>query len=201
MISEAHACAAPSQDSQDASLGSLIDETESLFKTREQEYQETIGQIEVNYFCLGKIWTILGRILLIYWMCCWWTVFSHNETHNNNDKARTKEIPHLSEDLSCKYNVAFSVSFFFLKRVSVSSDSLYQLSLVQHSAVPAPFREKCYGVTKQKAQLETDTYEKCFNKSLKRNQRNKTLLNYLLKQKHNKNSFKHNGNKGPGWTG
>lgn len=36
-----------SQDSQDASLGSLIDETESLFKTREQEYQETIGQIEV----------------------------------------------------------------------------------------------------------------------------------------------------------
>uniref|UniRef100_A0A3Q0RJL9 Intermediate filament family orphan 2b n=1 Tax=Amphilophus citrinellus TaxID=61819 RepID=A0A3Q0RJL9_AMPCI len=31
----------------DGSLGSLIDETESLFKTREQEYQETIGQIEV----------------------------------------------------------------------------------------------------------------------------------------------------------
>lgn len=39
---------APSQDSQDGSLGSLIDETESLFKTREQEYQETIGQIEVG---------------------------------------------------------------------------------------------------------------------------------------------------------
>lgn len=39
----------PSQDSQDASLGSLIDETESLFKTREQEYQETIGQIEVLF--------------------------------------------------------------------------------------------------------------------------------------------------------
>lgn len=38
-----------SQDSQDASLGSLIDETESLFKTREQEYQETIGQIEVFF--------------------------------------------------------------------------------------------------------------------------------------------------------
>lgn len=37
------------QDSQDASLGSLIDETESLFKTREQEYQETIGQIEVLF--------------------------------------------------------------------------------------------------------------------------------------------------------
>lgn len=37
-----------SQDSQDGSLGSLIDETESLFKTREQEYQQTIGQIEVK---------------------------------------------------------------------------------------------------------------------------------------------------------
>ncbi|XP_028303207.1 intermediate filament family orphan 2 isoform X2 [Gouania willdenowi] len=35
-------------DSQDGSLGSLIDETESLFKTREQEYQETIGQIELE---------------------------------------------------------------------------------------------------------------------------------------------------------
>ncbi|XP_034389713.1 intermediate filament family orphan 2 isoform X1 [Cyclopterus lumpus] len=33
-------------DSQDGSLGSLIDETETLFKTREQDYQETIGQIE-----------------------------------------------------------------------------------------------------------------------------------------------------------
>ncbi|XP_047438021.1 intermediate filament family orphan 2 isoform X2 [Mugil cephalus] len=32
----------------DGSLGSLIDETESLFKTREQEYQETIGQIEME---------------------------------------------------------------------------------------------------------------------------------------------------------
>lgn len=42
-----------SKDSQDGSLGSLIDETESLFKTREQEYQETIGQIEVDYLtCL-----------------------------------------------------------------------------------------------------------------------------------------------------
>ncbi|XP_072308753.1 intermediate filament family orphan 2 isoform X2 [Eucyclogobius newberryi] len=37
---------APDPDSQDGSLGSLIDETESLFKTREQEYQHTIGQIE-----------------------------------------------------------------------------------------------------------------------------------------------------------
>ncbi|KAM4613067.1 intermediate filament family orphan 2 [Polymixia lowei] len=35
-------------DSQDGSLGSLIDETESLFKTREQEYHETIGQIEME---------------------------------------------------------------------------------------------------------------------------------------------------------
>lgn len=40
-----------SKDSQDGSLGSLIDETESLFKTREQEYQETIGQIEVGSLC------------------------------------------------------------------------------------------------------------------------------------------------------
>ncbi|XP_029907686.1 intermediate filament family orphan 2 isoform X2 [Myripristis murdjan] len=38
----------PEPDSQDGSLGSLIDETESLFKTREQEYQETIGQIEME---------------------------------------------------------------------------------------------------------------------------------------------------------
>ncbi|XP_040060224.1 intermediate filament family orphan 2 isoform X2 [Gasterosteus aculeatus] len=35
-------------DSQDGSLGSLIDETESLFKTRDEEYQETIGQIEME---------------------------------------------------------------------------------------------------------------------------------------------------------
>ncbi|XP_061105081.1 intermediate filament family orphan 2-like isoform X2 [Conger conger] len=34
--------------SQDGSLGSLIDETESLFKTRDQEYQETIGLIELE---------------------------------------------------------------------------------------------------------------------------------------------------------
>ncbi|XP_038820091.1 intermediate filament family orphan 2 [Salvelinus namaycush] len=39
---------ASSQVSQDGSLGSLIDETESLFKTREQEYQETIGAIEME---------------------------------------------------------------------------------------------------------------------------------------------------------
>ncbi|MCJ8741613.1 hypothetical protein PDJAM_G00072700 [Pangasius djambal] len=33
---------------QDGSLRSLINETESLFKTREQEYQATIGQIELE---------------------------------------------------------------------------------------------------------------------------------------------------------
>lgn len=38
----------PEPDSQDGSLGSLIDETESMFKTREQEYQQTIGQIEME---------------------------------------------------------------------------------------------------------------------------------------------------------
>ncbi|XP_037622988.1 intermediate filament family orphan 2 isoform X4 [Sebastes umbrosus] len=40
--------AASDPDSQDGSLGSLIDETESLFKTREQEYQESIGEIEME---------------------------------------------------------------------------------------------------------------------------------------------------------
>ncbi|XP_077428570.1 intermediate filament family orphan 2 isoform X2 [Vanacampus margaritifer] len=35
-------------DSNDGSLGSLIDETESLFKNREKEYQNTIGQIEME---------------------------------------------------------------------------------------------------------------------------------------------------------
>ncbi|XP_031703485.1 intermediate filament family orphan 2 isoform X2 [Anarrhichthys ocellatus] len=40
--------AAAYPDSQDGSLGSLIDETESLFKTREQEYQESIGEIEME---------------------------------------------------------------------------------------------------------------------------------------------------------
>ncbi|XP_072521985.1 intermediate filament family orphan 2 isoform X2 [Salminus brasiliensis] len=43
-------CGGSSQEavSQDGSLGSLIDETESLFKAREQEYQATIGQIEME---------------------------------------------------------------------------------------------------------------------------------------------------------
>ncbi|XP_053725369.1 intermediate filament family orphan 2 isoform X2 [Synchiropus splendidus] len=40
-------CAAE-PDSQDGSLGSLIHQTESLFRSREQEYQETIGQIEME---------------------------------------------------------------------------------------------------------------------------------------------------------
>ncbi|XP_023697254.1 intermediate filament family orphan 2 [Paramormyrops kingsleyae] len=35
-------------DSQDGSLRNLIDETESLFKSREQEYQQTIGEIEME---------------------------------------------------------------------------------------------------------------------------------------------------------
>ncbi|XP_077384639.1 intermediate filament family orphan 2 isoform X2 [Festucalex cinctus] len=35
-------------DSHDRSLGCLIDETESLFKNREKEYQKTIGQIEME---------------------------------------------------------------------------------------------------------------------------------------------------------
>uniref|UniRef100_A0AAY4CKS8 IF rod domain-containing protein n=2 Tax=Denticeps clupeoides TaxID=299321 RepID=A0AAY4CKS8_9TELE len=46
----ANTCAVdcPEPASRDGSLGSLIDETESLFKTREQEYQESIGQIEME---------------------------------------------------------------------------------------------------------------------------------------------------------
>ncbi|XP_062396551.1 intermediate filament family orphan 2 isoform X2 [Sardina pilchardus] len=39
---------APDTVSNDASLGSLIDETETLFKDREKEYHETIGQIELE---------------------------------------------------------------------------------------------------------------------------------------------------------
>ncbi|XP_027023560.1 intermediate filament family orphan 2 isoform X5 [Tachysurus fulvidraco] len=40
-------CGGSSQEA-DCSLGSLIDETEMLFKTREEEYQATIGQIEME---------------------------------------------------------------------------------------------------------------------------------------------------------
>ncbi|XP_017305498.1 intermediate filament family orphan 2 isoform X2 [Ictalurus punctatus] len=40
-------CEGGSQEA-DCSLGSLIDETETLFKTREEEYQATIGQIEME---------------------------------------------------------------------------------------------------------------------------------------------------------
>ncbi|XP_041129266.1 intermediate filament family orphan 2-like isoform X1 [Polyodon spathula] len=44
------ACANANTEAQgeEESLGSLIDQTESLFKTREQEYQESIGQIELE---------------------------------------------------------------------------------------------------------------------------------------------------------
>ncbi|KAK1159599.1 intermediate filament family orphan 2-like isoform X1 [Acipenser oxyrinchus oxyrinchus] len=44
------ACANANAEAQgeEESLGSLIDQTESLFKTREQEYQESIGQIELE---------------------------------------------------------------------------------------------------------------------------------------------------------
>ncbi|XP_028663260.1 intermediate filament family orphan 2 isoform X1 [Erpetoichthys calabaricus] len=41
-------CDVQAENSQDENLGNLIDETESLFKTREQEYQETIDQIEME---------------------------------------------------------------------------------------------------------------------------------------------------------
>ncbi|KAF4093874.1 hypothetical protein AMELA_G00007000 [Ameiurus melas] len=40
-------CGGGSQEA-DCSLGSLIDETETTFKTREEEYQATIGQIEME---------------------------------------------------------------------------------------------------------------------------------------------------------
>ncbi|GAA6088688.1 intermediate filament family orphan 2 isoform X1 [Tachysurus ichikawai] len=46
-----HSCAAEccgETHEQDGSLRSLINETESLFETREQEYQATIGQIELE---------------------------------------------------------------------------------------------------------------------------------------------------------
>ncbi|XP_029287687.1 intermediate filament family orphan 2 isoform X2 [Cottoperca gobio] len=54
-------------DSQDGSLGSLIDETESLFKTREQEYQESIGQIEME---LATAKSDMNRHLYEYMEMC-----------------------------------------------------------------------------------------------------------------------------------
>ncbi|MBN3287029.1 AL4A1 protein, partial [Polyodon spathula] len=42
------ACTNTEAQGEEESLGSLIDQTESLFKTREQEYQESIGQIELE---------------------------------------------------------------------------------------------------------------------------------------------------------
>uniref|UniRef100_A0A3B3WIC6 IF rod domain-containing protein n=1 Tax=Poecilia mexicana TaxID=48701 RepID=A0A3B3WIC6_9TELE len=44
----AAACPGEGSAEADGSLGSLIDETETLFKSREKEYQETIGQIEME---------------------------------------------------------------------------------------------------------------------------------------------------------
>lgn len=47
-VANSNSTEGPEAGSQEGSLGSLIDETESLFKNREQEYQETIGQIEME---------------------------------------------------------------------------------------------------------------------------------------------------------
>lgn len=52
---------------QDGSLRSLINETESLFKTREQEYQATIGQIEVSR-SLGLYFSLLFLIVNLFLM-------------------------------------------------------------------------------------------------------------------------------------
>lgn len=37
-------------------MGNLIHETESFFKTRDKEYQETIGQIEVRAWAVQPPW-------------------------------------------------------------------------------------------------------------------------------------------------
>ncbi|KTF77815.1 hypothetical protein cypCar_00017488 [Cyprinus carpio] len=50
-LSSTASCASDSHGEtheQDRSLGSLINETESIFKSREQKYQDTIGQIELE---------------------------------------------------------------------------------------------------------------------------------------------------------
>lgn len=39
-------------------MGNLIHETESFFKTRDKEYQETIGQIEVR----ARLWGLLRSL-------------------------------------------------------------------------------------------------------------------------------------------
>lgn len=41
---------------QEENLGNLIHETESFFKTRDKEYQETIGQIEVRGGARRWVW-------------------------------------------------------------------------------------------------------------------------------------------------
>lgn len=43
----------PLSPQQEENLGNLIHETESFFKTRDKEYQETIGQIEVRAWAVG----------------------------------------------------------------------------------------------------------------------------------------------------
>lgn len=58
----------PLSPQQEENLGNLIHETESFFKTRDKEYQETIGQIEVRARAMepatespgGRIVEILG---------------------------------------------------------------------------------------------------------------------------------------------
>lgn len=44
----------PSPQQQEDSLEKVIKDTESLFKTREKEYQETIDQIEVRVSAAGS---------------------------------------------------------------------------------------------------------------------------------------------------
>lgn len=45
----------PFPQQQEDSLEKVIKDTESLFKTREKEYQETIDQIEVRVFASGPL--------------------------------------------------------------------------------------------------------------------------------------------------
>lgn len=46
-------------------MGNLIHETESFFKTRDKEYQETIGQIEVRARALEPLVRFLGCEVLM----------------------------------------------------------------------------------------------------------------------------------------
>lgn len=51
----------------DETLETVIKETESLFKTREKEYQDTIGQIEVRLFqrTLSIVWKFQISLTLL----------------------------------------------------------------------------------------------------------------------------------------